>query len=125
MHWNGASGLWDTPQTVETQRRAVASLPCSAVLKTSRKQPRRLPGEKRVNETYQREKRARAFAQSIRETWNGPLSGDEKRQLGQMIRDEVDGAPDRDSLEAIIIGALREKHIDPDELGLRWSLDGG
>ncbi|WP_371182529.1 hypothetical protein [Xanthomonas sacchari] len=76
-----------------------------------------------MNETYQREKRARAFAQYIRDTWSGPLSRDEKKQLGEKIRDEVDGAPDRDSLESIIIGALREKDIDPDELGVRWSLD--
>ncbi|MCI2261889.1 MULTISPECIES: hypothetical protein [Xanthomonas] len=76
-----------------------------------------------MNETYQREKHAHAFAQSIRDTWSGPLSRDEKKQLGEMIRDEVDGAPDRDSLEYIIIAALREKDIDPDDLGIRWSLD--
>ncbi|MCW0460390.1 hypothetical protein NB717_001458 [Xanthomonas sacchari] len=76
-----------------------------------------------MNETYEREKRARTFAQYIRDTWSGPLSRDEKKQLGEEIRDEVDGAPDRDSLESIIIGALREKDIDPDELGIRWSLD--
>lgn len=76
-----------------------------------------------MNETYEREKRARTFAQYIRDTWSGPLSRDEKKQLGEKIRDEVDGAPDRDSLESIIIGALREKDIDPDELGVRWSLD--
>ncbi|MCW0372228.1 MULTISPECIES: hypothetical protein [Xanthomonas] len=76
-----------------------------------------------MNETYEREKRARTFAQYIRDTWSGPLSRDEKKQLGEEIRDEVDGAPDRDSLESIIIGALREKDIDPDELGIRWSFD--
>ncbi|MCW0390741.1 MULTISPECIES: hypothetical protein [Xanthomonas] len=77
-----------------------------------------------MNETYQREKRARTFAQSIRDTWSGPLSSNQKEQLGKRILDEVDGAPDRDSLESIIIAALREKNIDPDDLGIEWSLDG-
>ncbi len=75
-----------------------------------------------MNETYQREKRARAFAQYISDTWSGPLSKDQKEQLGKRILDEVDGAPDRDSLESIIIAALREKNIDPDDLLIEWSL---
>ncbi|MBO9827971.1 hypothetical protein J7373_06870 [Xanthomonas sp. A2111] len=77
-----------------------------------------------MNETYEREKRARTFAQYIRDTWSGPLSRDQKEQMGKSILEEVYGAPDRDSLESIIIAALREKNIDPDDLGIKWSLDG-